>query len=32
LAEKWRPHRSIATWYLWRSRDEQNQQLLDDWS
>jgi DNA-3-methyladenine glycosylase II len=32
LAEKWRPHRSIATWYLWRSRDEQNQQLLDAWS
>jgi DNA-3-methyladenine glycosylase II len=20
LAEKWRPHRSIATWYFWRSR------------
>ena len=19
LAEKWRPYRSIATWYLWRS-------------
>jgi DNA-3-methyladenine glycosylase II len=21
LAEKWRPYRSIATWYLWRSAD-----------
>src|SRR2546423_5644246 len=21
LAEKWRPYRSVATWYLWRSRD-----------
>jgi DNA-3-methyladenine glycosylase II len=20
IAEKWRPHRSIATWYFWRSR------------
>jgi DNA-3-methyladenine glycosylase II len=20
LAEPWRPYRSIATWYLWRSR------------
>jgi len=21
LAEPWRPHRSVATWYLWASRD-----------
>lgn len=20
LAEPWRPYRSVATWYLWRSR------------
>jgi DNA-3-methyladenine glycosylase II len=22
IAEKWRPYRSVATWYLWRSQDE----------
>ena len=22
IAEKWRPYRSVATWYLWRSLDE----------
>lgn len=22
IAEKWRPYRSMATWYLWRSQDE----------
>jgi DNA-3-methyladenine glycosylase II len=21
LAEKWKPYRSVATWYMWRSRD-----------
>jgi DNA-3-methyladenine glycosylase II len=21
LAESWRPYRSVATWYLWRSLD-----------
>jgi 3-methyladenine DNA glycosylase/8-oxoguanine DNA glycosylase len=31
MGEKWRPYRSIATWYLWRSRDGDNQKLLDDW-
>jgi len=23
IGERWRPHRSVATWYLWRSRREQ---------
>jgi DNA-3-methyladenine glycosylase II len=32
LGEKWKPYRSIATWYFWRSRDPENQQLLDDWN
>jgi DNA-3-methyladenine glycosylase II len=32
IAEKWRPYRSIATWYLWRSRDLENRKLLDNWS
>jgi DNA-3-methyladenine glycosylase II len=32
IGEKWRPYRSIATWYLWRSRDLENQKLLVDWS
>jgi DNA-3-methyladenine glycosylase II len=31
MGEKWRPYRSIATWYLWRSRDGDNQKLLVDW-
>lgn len=22
IAEKWRPYRSVATWYLWRNQDE----------
>jgi DNA-3-methyladenine glycosylase II len=32
LAQPWRPYRSIATWYLWQSRDAANQALLDSWS
>ncbi|NJM47857.1 MAG: DNA-3-methyladenine glycosylase 2 family protein [Alkalinema sp. RU_4_3] len=32
LAEPWRPYRSIATWYLWQSRDLANQTLLESWS
>jgi DNA-3-methyladenine glycosylase II len=24
MAERWRPYRSVATWYLWRSRDISN--------
>jgi DNA-3-methyladenine glycosylase II len=23
-AERWRPYRSIASWYLWRALDERN--------
>ncbi|MFM2432283.1 MAG: hypothetical protein RLZZ511_3497 [Cyanobacteriota bacterium] len=28
LAEPWAPYRTIACWYLWRSRDSSNQAIL----
>jgi DNA-3-methyladenine glycosylase II len=31
LGEPWRPYRSIATWYLWCSRDGPNTQFLSHW-
>jgi DNA-3-methyladenine glycosylase II len=31
IAEVWRPYRSIATWYLWQSRNESNQAILSSW-
>jgi DNA-3-methyladenine glycosylase II len=31
IAEPWKPYRSIASWYLWRSRDAKNRELLDTW-
>jgi DNA-3-methyladenine glycosylase II len=30
LAEPWRPYRSVAAWYLWRSRGFVPQSGMDD--
>lgn len=32
LGEKWQPYRTIASWYLWQSRNAATRALLKDWS
>lgn len=32
LGEKWRPYRTIATWYLWQSRNAATRALLQAWT
>ena len=31
IAQPWQPYRTIACWYLWRSRDVAQGKLLDSW-
>lgn len=32
IAQKWKPYRTVATWYLWQTRSQAAQELLRAWS
>lgn len=32
IAQKWKPYRTVATWYLWQTRSQAAKELLRAWS
>lgn len=32
IAQRWKPYRTVATWYLWQTRSEAARELLKSWS